>query len=975
MVVLFAGVSLWEFYFKPDGGALYTAAVAEYKAHQYARSLEHLRRAHRIDPNNTGILTLMGWNYLKLGDAKSAEPIFQRAHKLAPKTLDLILGYAYTEIAVKNYEEAAALLLILRKRHAETADAHLAWATLYREVGLNRQAAREFRIALTFRKDDPVALKNLREIYNLAGDVAEANLEFQPLVRAQELMYPARVEGEHFAWRTDSGWTPVYLKGVNLTATLPGHFPSDSVTDSGVYKDWFQRITDLGANTLRVYTIMPPAFYRALFQWNQSPSLPRLHFLQGIAFGDPPGNDLFNRPYYEACQKEIRETLDVLHGQGDVGATPTHPGGLYTHDVSPWVAGLLIGQTWPSHVVSGNDRSHPDMRSYPGKYVEVPAGTPTEIFLALMVNEAAEYEEIRYNWQHPIALLNWPTLDPLRHPTGKSYLAEPAVRRGHGEGAAARAAPFDNDDGVSLDPTHLRSRDRFPAGYFAAYSVFPFFPDFISTDPGYQQVRDDQGSNPFLGYLRDLKRHHRGLPLVITDYGVSTSLGISHFSPAGFNEGGHTEQQQGDLLARFTHNIYEAGAAGGFVFEWVDTWFRHSWLLSDLAASPDRRIYWTDFMDPAQHYGLLAADSDHRSTHRLTGGPKEWSNSPPLYAELSPGLLQPLGDHYDSVRDLKALYVEADQGFLYLRLVVGKLDYDRDGQPDWHAVNYLIGLATAPGTAGLTTLPCIAPVRFPMGMTYAIHLGGPEASHIWIASSYNPFRIVPVEGIPSQTTLVPKLAWKPQVMDSGSFEAQILETNQPGYAPDGEYHAPERYDRGILRYGTLDPKGPDYDPLAEWHANVQTNTIDLRIPWGLLNVTDPSSFRIFAGLERDGTVLTSETPGILLAVFSYRPLETSLLRPLMEQNHPIADALPGMTGPLTMLAAGLKKYRWGGWNAPTSILRPKESFAILRREFYSLPPSPPPTATYVHRRAQRRTPRPALSRSPSDPLMLAGRHP
>lgn len=938
-VAIFWLTYVWEFWVKPDTGPLYTAAVSEYKSKNYERSLDLLRKAYRIDPNDTAILTLMGWDYLKLGNAQEAEGYLARAHRLAPHVLDVVMGYAYTEIALKKYEDAAKLLTFLQKGGVDNADVHLARATLYREAGNNRLATKEFQRALAMQKNNAAAIKNLQEIYNVTGDVREVSLEFQPLVKAKELTYPARVEGDHFAWQIGGAWKPVYLAGVDITATVPGHFPVDSVIDPAIYADWLLKISEMGANTVRVYTILPPAFYRAFFQFNTSSSRP-LRLLQGIAFDDPPRGDFFERHYYQLCLKEIQDTIDVIHGQGDIGGTKAHGGGIYPNSIAPWVTGFLLGQPWLSHVVTANNQFHPDITNYQGTYVEVPSGSPTEVFLAQMINYTAEYEETKYNWQHPVAFLNWPTLDPMRHPTESTLLEEVSIRRALGERFPTPSGPYDDDDALSLDPTRLHARDRFPAGYFAAYSVFPFYPDFISRDLRYQEVHDAEGSNPFLGYLQDLKAAHRGIPLVITDYGIPTSFGISHFSPAGFHEGGMTEQQQGDLLARFTRNVFDSGAAGGMVLEWVDQWFRQSWLVRNYETPAERRVLWTNVMDPAQSYGLLAADPHRRSVHRLSGELSEWGKSPPLYAELSSKLLQSLGDRYDPARKLKALYVDTDEGFLYLRLVVGKLDNDNDGLPDWKDANYLIGIATAPGQCGLTYLPFIAPARFPMGMTYAIQIMGPEASRIWIASSYDPYQIVAVEGVPAQTVLVSKLGWKPKVSDSGSFEPQVIEPNRRRFARDGKYFAPERYDRGVLRYGSLNPKAPDYDPLAEWHANVQTNTIDLRIPWNLLNITDPSTLKVFVGLDGDGTVQISDTAGLIMVAFSYRPLEASKLRPIMEQGHPIADALPGMMGPATVLAAAYKEYRWVKWETPQFDLRLKDSYAILRKAFLALPAAP-----------------------------------
>ncbi len=795
---------------------------------------------------------------------------------------------------------------------------------------------------LALRPNDPLALKNLEELYD-APKSQVAGIQFQPVSLPGQLAYASRVQGQHFEELNGSAWKPVYWKGVDLTAALPGEFPVDSARQAGVYRGWLKEISSLGVNTIRVSTLLPPAFYRALATFDSDSSHPALWLLQGVSFPRPPASDdFFNGAYYKACTKELTDAVDVIHGQGDVPANHLHAGGLYPNDVARWVAGFIVGNTWLSHVVIANNQLHPNFQSYEGSYVQAPSGSPTEVFLAQMIDHLEGYEQSKYNWQHPAAFLNWPTLDPMYHPTESTMVEEMAIRRGLGERFLTPPGPYDDDDSVTVDPTHLHPTAKFQAGYFADYSVFPFYPDFMNDDPGYQAVRDADGSDPFLGYLEDLEAHTPGVPLVISGYGVPTSLGIGHFSPAGFNEGGETGAQQGRLLARMTRNIYDAGAAGGTVFEWLDEWFRRSWITRNYETAEEDKPRWTNFMDPSEYYGLMAADPARASAHPLEGGPAGWANVPPLYAKSTPQPYRPAGDGWDPARNLKALYADADEGFLYLRLVVSKLDPQNTGTPNWNKVNYLIGIGTDPGQAGLTYLPAIAPVRFPEGMTYAIQIAGPQSSHIWIASSYDPYKIIPIPGLPDETMLAQKLGWTPNLTDSGTFEGQIIEPNRRRFARNGRYFPPLRYDRGILRFGTLDPSSPEYDPLAEWYASVRNNTISIRIPWALLNVTDPSSLRIFAGLARDGTVLTKVTPGFEMAAFSYRPIPSASLRPLMEQGQPITDSLPPLSSPFLMASDALRKYRWPEWTKPQYTLRLKASYDILRKAFQSLPPTPPP---------------------------------
>ena len=50
------------------------------------------------------------------------------------------------------------------------------------------------------------------------------------------------------------------IKGVNLEFGKPGYFSTDGAVTEEEYLRWFRQIQELGANTIRIYTIAPPAF-------------------------------------------------------------------------------------------------------------------------------------------------------------------------------------------------------------------------------------------------------------------------------------------------------------------------------------------------------------------------------------------------------------------------------------------------------------------------------------------------------------------------------------------------------------------------------------------------------------------------------------------------------------------------------------------------------------------------------------------
>ena len=71
----------------------------------------------------------------------------------------------------------------------------------------------------------------------------------------------------------------------------------------------------------------------------------------------------------------------------------------------------------------------------------------------------------------------------------------------------------------------MRPTSRNPAGWFASYHAYPYYPDFMLYDPGYDRARSREGRSNYFGYLKELKRHHAGMPLVISEYGVPSSRG------------------------------------------------------------------------------------------------------------------------------------------------------------------------------------------------------------------------------------------------------------------------------------------------------------------------------------------------------------------------------------------------------------------------------------------------------------------
>src|SRR5690606_10352708 len=100
------------------------------------------------------------------------------------------------------------------------------------------------------------------------------------------------------------------------------------------------------ANTLRLYTILPPPFYRALRAWNLTHADRTLWLVHGVWTELPPDHDFDHPAWKEGFRQEMRRVVDLLHGNATIPVRPGHAGGRYDADVSRWTLGYILGREW-----------------------------------------------------------------------------------------------------------------------------------------------------------------------------------------------------------------------------------------------------------------------------------------------------------------------------------------------------------------------------------------------------------------------------------------------------------------------------------------------------------------------------------------------------------------------------------------------------------------------------------------------------
>ena len=699
-------------------------------------------------------------------------------------------------------------------------------------------------------------------------------------------------EGRFEVLRTS--WQPLFLKGVNLGVGLPGHYPGEFAVKQDTYRRWFEQMAELGVNALRIYTLHPPGFYEALARFNDR-SKRKLYLVQGIWAELPQNGDFEDPSYIRELRQDIRVCINALYGHATLPEQPGSPHGAYRWDVSPYVCAYVFGREWEGCAVKLFDqRARSGKKDQKGAFLQISGGSPFERWAASMADGIQAFENELYGVTRPVSIVNWPTLDPLVHPSESDHEQE---ARWQGQ-APPPVICNENEDSVVFDTAKICSLRG--AGFFSTYHVYPYYPDFMNDD---HHSSDD----PYRAYLRQLKDHHRGQAVLIAEFGVPSSRESAHWHRLGWHQGGHSEARQGEINGLQMKAIHKAGLAGGMLFSWFDEWFKKNWLFPTFAVPPERTACWFNFQNPEQNYGLLAAYPGYPGkTVSLSGRVQEWKDAALLAAKGPDRLLHRFGDAGDGCRELRALKVRHDEGFLYVLL-------ETSAAVDFDAAHYCIGLCTAGRENGEFLVPFGTGFRSAAGLTFLVHLAGKEQSRILACHDYD-------KGLNGERDVI-----RPGRSDQGQWVIMQSKTNMRRLSKDGTRFFPARHaSMSTLRFGSLDREHRDHDSRADFF--VQGTTIELRIPWGLINFSDPGSKQVVwvEGNERSRT-----TAGIGLLALSYKPAPGGLTAVRTGKEHNAADVLPIEGRPAS--------YTWEGWTTPIYHLGLKESYHHYRKALAEIP--------------------------------------
>lgn len=757
-----------------------------------------------------------------------------------------------------------------------------------------------------------------------------------------------RARGDRFELLRRDGVRPVFLRGINLGAGTPGHFPGEFAIARDDYARWLRFARTLHANAIRVYALHPPAFYEALREENDAHPGDPIWLFQEVWTELPDSNDFWDPGFTRGFEEEIRSAIDAIHGRALLPARPGHASGRYETDVSMYLGGWLLGREWEPYAVRETEARHPEKRSYAGTYFEMADGTAMEAWLARICDVAAGYEAERYGLARAVSFVNWPTLDPMRHPTEYERGGRPAEH---------------DEDAQSVDPARIRprreaSRESGFLGYFANYHVYPYYPDFMNLDPGYAAFRDGHGACSYAGYLADLKAHTRGLPLLIGEYGVPNSRGVAHRQPQGIHHGGMSEEEQGRHDVRLLEDIRSTGCAGSLLFALFDEWFKVNWLVMKTEQPRERDPLWHNLLDAEENYGLIGFDPPSRI--RIDGDTLDWSG-------IAPHAVAPVREGgaargREAFAPLRALYAASDQNRFYLRfeLEPGALRSTR-------ALGVMLDVLDP--ARGDRRLPAPLRATWSRGAEFALVIepGGVRSGAGDRAGRDAPRAEIFIDAAMNYSVFARRQAggafdihpapYRPVANEDGAYIPLLIETNRERVARNGRVYPALHIDWGRLAPGREPARAPAwpgadsalaYDPHAEISTDPSGRTIEIAIPWGLLHVGDPSGRRVID--DRDGTreVETRETEGIGLLAWATRAegFRADSLGPAAASGRkrsagprdcqflgPDGTVQSIVNNDVTILTPATRSFLWNGWELPITSERVKRSARAVRDAF------------------------------------------
>ena len=629
----------------------------------------------------------------------------------------------------------------------------------------------------------------------------KASVDESPKFRTNSDIIEINNEGE---------WQKFKIKGINMGTGYPTLFPNEYGITEDTYYHWFELIGQMNANTLRVYKLQSPAFYKAFYKYNENRAEP-LYLIQTVDFPEKmmhDENNVLDEKGVKSLLKETKQLVRAIHGDEIILDAQNDSMFVYNYDVSRYVLGYALGIEWDELYVEYINRINPNIKSFKGEFLYCDDGSPFECFLASWGDFLMKYENDRYNEQKLISFCNWPDTDPFKNEfkiSNENINAQEYLE-------------------VFVDADKIKMNDNVKTGIFVSYNVYPYFPTFLQQSEYCDYIDENGKNNPYRKYLMELNEHHE-YPVVVSEFGIPSSRNAAYLEMYnGFSHGGLNEKEQGEALKKLYNDINKSGCAGSLVFTWQDEWYKTAWN-EKYISNPDKRAFWSNAMSAEQAFGVLAFEpGEEGKTVYPDGDFSDWTQK---------DIISHTGN--------QTLSMKYDERYVYI------MAEGLDKRKGHSLINIALDVLPNAGQIKDIEKDFKKPVDFIIRIDDEKHgaLFVDKESDIFELSALGSYLHMNINNIKYSVKLENKSTLK---MDNESNFTVV--TRAQGSIKNFIKGTLKADEVGILKSGNANPNSKSFYSNADFF--VKGDRIEIRIPWQLLNFTDPSNSTIVSGIDEGG---------------------------------------------------------------------------------------------------------------------------
>lgn len=626
----------------------------------------------------------------------------------------------------------------------------------------------------------------------------------------------AQIQKNQFEVLKGNKWTSLSLKGFNINASMPGDQPGVYTRDVSVYNRFLTEIASMGGNCIRTKDLLPPEFYRTLYEYDHAHPDKPIYFLQSIDVPDSvQSKDYAGKDAQNLLKQNVKTVVDAVHGKATVTKSDEQSASVYTNDVSPYLLGYIVNPGLSAAAVQTLNQANPGYH-YDGVYVSS-NNSCAESVEAMLCDTVYTYQQQQYGYITPVGALG-----------------NAALLQGFPWTPQAQEARFDAGS--------LKASDKTKGSFFVSYDLDPSAAYFLNNTATFASYADEQGTFAFGGFVHAVKATEAAYPLLIN--GMSLSTNVNAFEQET-TVNGLSESDQGNGLVRMLKTAKKEGYIGALISDLDDQWSVASQQTVPYTIPQKDKPLWQDALDPLQNTGVIAVEPTSPSQVNLS--------------LKDNGLMQ-------------ELQLSADAKYLYATVVLNReIQYDTE--------QLFIGLDTYQRNNGEYRYDPSYFATSLSGMEYIVKFDSKSSAGLYVTPSYN--------------------------RSKGTFASAESYTGAFNYIAS-------------LKYGSFDSSDGELYQTG--------STIHVRIPWGLLNFTDPSQ-KIVLDDNRTPAQIVADPFGLKTVA------SDGMLVSLLVANKNSKDT--EYIFPQNKQSDGYKLFNWSTWKTPTYQFREKDSCGILKDYFTS----------------------------------------